>query len=74
MNLADYHQWTYVTVYDIKTKHKSDFQKIRNKIITFNLVREANLLDSRCKILKKNDTIAIIPKSYNKALKYFKTN
>ena len=40
----------------------------------FNLIREADLLDNWCKILKKKDVTAKIPKSFDEALKYFETD
>jgi len=79
MSFADYYQWPYVTVYeslkDLFDKLiSSDYQKISDNMKSFNKIREADLLDNWCKILKTKDTQATIPKSFDEALKYFGTN
>ena len=40
----------------------------------FNSIREADLLDNWCRILKTKDKTATIPKSFDEALKYFGTD
>ena len=76
---ADYYQWPHVTVYEtledlfIKLE-TSDFQKISDQMKDFNEIKEADLLDNWCKILKKRDLDAKIPASFEEALKYFNTD
>jgi hypothetical protein len=78
-NMADYYEWPYTTVYesleDLFVKLKlTNFQATSDKMKEFNLIREADLLDNWCKILKKKDVTAKIPKSFDEALKYFETD
>ena len=78
-NKADYYQWPFTTAYDsledLFTKlNDSNFQKISDNMKNFNSIREADLLDNWCRILKTKDKTATIPKSFDEALKYFGTD
>jgi hypothetical protein len=77
--MADYYQWPFTTSYDsledlFNKLSLSDFQKISDNMKDFNEIREADLLDNWCRILRTKDTTATIPKSFDEALKYFGTN
>jgi len=79
LGYADYFQWPYVTVFesweDLINKLKTlDLKKISDSMKEFNKIREADLLNNWCKILKTKDKTASIPKSYEEALKYFNTD
>ena len=76
---SDYYQWPYVTVYesveDLFNKlASSNFTQISDNMKKFNVIREADLLDNWCKILKTKDKSATIPKTYEEALSYFETD
>ena len=79
LQYADYFQWPFITEFeswdDLIYKLKNfDLKKISDSMAQFNKIREADLLNNWCKILKRKDKTASIPKSYEEALKYFNTN
>jgi hypothetical protein len=79
LQYADYFQWPFVTTFDswedlINKLKTLDLKKISDNMKDFNVIREADLLNNWCKILKTKDKTATIPKSYDEALKYFNTD
>ena len=76
---SDFYQWPYVTVYesveDLFDKLvASNLTRISEQMTEFNRIREADLLDNWCRILKTRDKQATIPTTYEEALKYFDTD
>ena len=73
---SDFYLWPHVVIFEswedlIHKLNTLDLNKISNDMKDFNYVREADLLDNWCKILKLKDKQATIPESYEKALQYF---
>jgi hypothetical protein len=76
MPYADYFQWPYVTVFDsyddLFFKLKTlDLKEISNKMKSYNKVKEADLLDNWCRVLKHETRGATMPGSFEEALAYF---
>jgi hypothetical protein len=77
MPYADYFQWPYVTVFDsyedLFVKLKTlDLKEISNKMKSYNKVKEADLLDNWCRVLKHDTRSATMPSSFQEVLDYFK--
>lgn len=73
---ADYFQWPFVTVFEsngdlVDKLRRLDLKAISKKMKAFNYVKEADLLDNWCRVLKKKDAKSKIPASYQEALDYF---
>ena len=76
---ADYYQWPHVTTFDtfeelidkIKTL---DLEAVSEKMKRFNRIKEANMLDNWCRILKHPTSGSTVPVSFDQALKYFQMN
>lgn len=76
LQYADYFQWPHVTVFysidDLAHKLRTlDLRKISEGMKHFNSIKEANMLDNWCRILKRDTRHSTIPESYSKALDYF---
>lgn len=76
MKYADFYQWPHVIVFDswedlITKLNTLDLHKISAAMERFNYVKEADLLDQWCKVLRLKDKSASIPRSYETALSYF---
>ena len=79
MNFSEYYQMPFVTVFnswsDLILKLKTtDLKQISENMKNFNKIREADLLDNWCRIIKSKSEKATVPKSYEEALKYFNTD
>ena len=75
LRFADYFQWPFVTVFEsnedlVDKLRRLDLKEISEKMKRFNYVKEADLLDNWCRVLKKEDDKAKIPVSYEEALDY----
>jgi hypothetical protein len=78
MGYADYFQWPFVTVFndwdDLFIKLKTlDLRAISEQMDKFNMLRQTDLLENWCKILKSlPDDRNNVPKSFQDGIKYFK--
>ena len=76
LKYADFFQWPYVTVFDdfddlIQKLKTVDLKKISEKMKAYNKIKETDLLDNWCQIIKKTQKFQPIPNSYKEALDYF---
>ena len=76
LKYADYFQWPYVTVFDnyddlIEKLNTVDLKKISEKMKAYNKIKETDLLDNWCQIIKKTPKFQSIPSNYNEAMNYF---
>lgn len=72
---ADFYEWPFVTTFDswedlFFKLNTIDFKNISNKMKKFNSIREADLLNNWCQILR-NIKKTNIPKTYDEAKAYF---
>jgi hypothetical protein len=79
LQYADYFQWPHVTIFeslkDLIQKLKTmNLKDISDKMKRYNKVREANLLDNWCRVLKHDTRDSAIPRSFKEALDYFGMN
>jgi hypothetical protein len=78
LQYADYYEWPFVTVFNswddlIDKLDKTNFTLTSDKIKRFNKIKETDLLNNWCKILKKINR-STIPENYYKSLEYFNTS
>lgn len=72
---ADYYEWPFVNYFDswsdlVEKLKTANFKDISEKMKSFNVIREADLLNNWCTILKRIKK-SKIPDSYKEALEYF---
>ncbi len=76
LTYADYFQWPYVTVFEsfedlIEKLNTVNLREMSNKMKNFNKVKEANILDNWCRVLKHDTKDSNIPMSFQEAVEYF---
>ena len=78
IQFSDYYQWPFITVFNswddlIQKLNKINLNELSGKIKEYNKLKQADLLNNWCKILKKVNR-SPIPNSYKEALDYFGTS
>lgn len=81
LKYADFYQLPFITVFDSWQDLIDKLDHIESSVISenmkwFNKLREADLLNNWCSVLKelKNSSFSVMPSSYNESLKYFDLN
>lgn len=83
LQYSDFYQLPFITEFDswsdlINKLNNVDLNAIREKMEWFNKLREADLLENWCRLLKSpkfhSGNFSHIPTSYNESLKYFEVD